>query len=201
MTSAAHTRPARTDDMLGAVIVYLINAISTAGRERHVCADLAAARKLVAHYNPYNNTRIDAYTVVVADGDTTTIEPCDLRGVAWCGCGDPDGSGCTVPAEPEPEPPAEPEVGDVVTYHGSITAEHFSTFYVREVIADGWYVITDLDYPAVTTLRPVRRASITPTGERIEVCECGHDMHRATRIGTCAAHPCECPLAHDDTNT
>lgn len=89
-------------------------------------------------------------------------------------------------------------IGDIVTYHGSITSEHWSTFYISAVEPSGRYELTDRDYPAVSVLRHVRRASFTPTGEHIDVCVCGHDAHNATHYGTCGAHPCECPLAHDD---
>jgi hypothetical protein len=89
-------------------------------------------------------------------------------------------------------------IGDIVKYHGSITSEHWSRFYVSAVEANGRYQLTDRDYPAVTVLRDVRRASFTPTGGHIDLCACGHDAHNATRVGTCGAHPCECPLTHDN---
>lgn len=89
------------------------------------------------------------------------------------------------------------QVGSVVRYHGSITSEHWSTFYISAI--DGArYELTDRDYPTVTVLRHVRRQSFTPTGELVDLCACGHDAHNATRYGTCGAHPCECPLTHDD---
>lgn len=90
------------------------------------------------------------------------------------------------------------QVGTVVRYHGSIASEHWSTFYVSAVEPSGRFELTDRDYPAVSVLRHVRRASFTPTGEHIDVCVCGHDAHNATQYGTCGAHPCECPLAHDN---
>lgn len=93
------------------------------------------------------------------------------------------------------------QIGDIVTYHGSITHEHGTVCYVREVEPSGRYTLVDRDYPAVTVLRHVRRVSFTATGGHIDVCVCGHDAHNATRIGTCAAHPCECPLAHDNEET
>lgn len=89
------------------------------------------------------------------------------------------------------------QVGSVVRYHGSITSEHWATFYIS-AIAGARYELTDRDYPTVTVLRHVRRESFTPTGEHIDVCACGHDAHRMSRLGTCDAHPCECPLTHDD---
>ncbi len=95
-----------------------------------------------------------------------------------------------------------PTVGTVVRYHGSITGEHWATFYISAIEPDGRYELTDRDYPMVTTLRHVRRQSFTPTGEVITVCVCGHDAHRATRTGGhCDASTCPCPLTHDNGET
>lgn len=200
MTTAAYTRPTRPTDAVGAVIVWLINAISTVGREVHICADLGTARRLVAHYRPFNNTRIDGYLITAITDGTTTIEPADLRGVPWCPCGDPDGTGCTIPPPAEPEPEPDPQVGDIVRYHGRNRAEHFATFYIRKVEAPDLYAITDLDYPGVTTLHLVARHSITLTGQRIELCDCGHDRNRAAAGTYCACIGCGCTTTHDDTN-
>lgn len=80
-------------------------------------------------------------------------------------------------------------VGTIVKYHGSITSEHWSTFYVADTDEQGRYTIIDRDYPQVTTLRQVRRASITPTGETTELCACGHEVAYTLRDepGVCGA--------------
>lgn len=90
------------------------------------------------------------------------------------------------------------QIGTVVSYHGSITHEHWATFYISAVEPSGRFELTDRDYPTVTVMRHVRRTSFTPTGEHVDVCACGHDAHSAGPSSTCGAHPCECPLNHDD---
>ena len=72
------------------------------------------------------------------------------------------------------------QVGSVVRYHGSITSEHWATFYISA--QDGArYELTDRDYPTVTVLRHVRRESFTPTGETVDLCACGHETGRTIR--------------------
>lgn len=67
------------------------------------------------------------------------------------------------------------QVGSVVDYHGSITSEHWSTFYVSEIGADRRLTLIDRWYPTVTVLRRVGRANVTPTGEVLDLCACGHE--------------------------
>lgn len=82
-------------------------------------------------------------------------------------------------------------VGDVVDYHGSKPYLHGEYVVVeagdRLVIRDHWY-------PA-TALRNVRRTSVTPTGEWVPVCRCGHPhVHPITgATGHCPRIGCQCP--------
>lgn len=61
--------------------------------------DLAAARRLIAHYEPYNNTRIDAARIVRVEDGTTWLTPADLTidgGYRYCPCGGSE-TDCTRP--------------------------------------------------------------------------------------------------------
>lgn len=85
-------------------------------------------------------------------------------------------------------------VGAMVTYHGSITTEHWAPFYIAAVAADGRLTLIDRDYPNVTTLRQVRPNSVTPTGETIQMCACGHEAGAARHnwSGHCELRSCTC---------
>lgn len=72
-------------------------------------------------------------------------------------------------------------LGAIVRYHGRITSEHWSTFYIHAVTGNR-YTLIDRDYPTVTVLRHVSRTSITPTGEVLALCdECHHQAIHAHR--------------------
>lgn len=85
-------------------------------------------------------------------------------------------------------------VGAVVRYHGSITSEHWSTFYIAAVDDRGRLTLIDRDYPNVTTLRQVRPNSVTPTGETVDMCDCGHEAGapRGNWSGHCELRGCDC---------
>lgn len=89
---AESRRATRPYDTVGAIVVHFSNAISNRpGMTRtRVRDDIDSARRLVAHYQPYNNTRIDADVIVrIADG-TTYLTPVDLRvdgAYRFCPCG------------------------------------------------------------------------------------------------------------------
>lgn len=89
------------------------------------------------------------------------------------------------------------QVGSVVRYHGSITSEHYATFYIAAI--DGPRLrLVDRDYPAVGILSNVRPGHVTPTGETVHLCGCGHevahclDMPGMHRPNVCGATPCPC---------
>jgi hypothetical protein len=69
--------------------------------------------------------------------------------------------------------------GALVTYHGRRLGERGSIFYVADVDDDG-YTIIDKDYPGVTTMYGLSRRLIRPTGDRIDLCGCGHEAGRRT---------------------
>lgn len=88
-------------------------------------------------------------------------------------------------------------VGAVVRYHGSITSEHYATFYIQAI--DGPRLrLVDREYPAAGILRNVHPGHVTPTGETVDLCACGHevahclDMPGMYRPTTCGATPCPC---------
>lgn len=86
--------------------------------------------------------------------------------------------------------------GALVSYHGRRPGERYTTFYVASVDEDG-YEIVDRNYPTVTTLYPVSRQHITPTGVSIVLCLCGHEAGwsgRTTNYGYCEVQPCDCRL-------
>lgn len=67
--------------------------------------------------------------------------------------------------------------GALVTYHGRRLGERNSIFYVATV-EDDEYTIIDRDYPGVTTMHGLSRNVIRPTGDRIVLCDCGHEAGR-----------------------
>ncbi len=72
-------------------------------------------------------------------------------------------------------------LGAVVRYHGRITSEHWSTFYIA-AIDNARYTLIDREYPNVTVLRQVARTSITPTGEVVPMCgDCHHEARPSQR--------------------
>lgn len=81
--------------------------------------------------------------------------------------------------------------GTVVRYHGSITSEHWATWIVSDIAEDGRYTLTDRDYPH-STLKQVRRASITPTGETVDLCACGHRVDLFLTDGRYVNEPTVC---------
>jgi len=92
------------------------------------------------------------------------------------------------------------QVGALVRYRGRISYERGNAFYISAVKLSpdhryDTYTLIDRDYPSVTVLRKVGRGSIVPTGETIEMCECGHEAGNPGRggsLGYCEATPCEC---------
>lgn len=66
-------------------------------------------------------------------------------------------------------------VGAMVRYHGTIASEHWAPFYISAIDDRGRLTLIDRDYPNVTTLRGVRPGSVTPTGEMLDLCGCGHE--------------------------
>jgi hypothetical protein len=72
--------------------------------------------------------------------------------------------------------------GTVVRYHGSIEHEHWAPWIITSIAEDGRYTLTDRDYPQ-SVLRQVRRASITPTEETVDMCACGHPADRILSYG------------------
>lgn len=82
-------------------------------------------------------------------------------------------------------------VGAVVRYHGSITTEHYATFYIQAVEGPRLR-IADVDYPTSGVLSNVHPGHVTPTGETLNLCVCLHDVGRVTVYGYCAAVGCDC---------
>lgn len=83
-------RAAHSGDTVGSIVIRFSNAISSRPsaifRTR---PDVAAARRLVAHYQPYNNTRIDAYAITRIEDGYTYSTPADLTidgGYRFCPC-------------------------------------------------------------------------------------------------------------------
>lgn len=71
--------------------------------------------------------------------------------------------------------------GALVSYHGRRLGERNTIFYVTDVDQDDdedGYTIVDKDYPGVTTLHGLDRSIIRPTGDRIDLCDCGHEAGR-----------------------
>jgi hypothetical protein len=90
-------------------------------------------------------------------------------------------------------------VGAIVKYHGSIASEHYATFYIQSI--DGPKLrIVDREYPAVGILTNVHPGHVTPTGELLDLCACGHEVslylhsevHLIDEPTTCGVHPCGC---------
>lgn len=83
--------------------------------------------------------------------------------------------------------------GVLVTYHGSIAHERGNLFYVAAE-GTGRYLLIDRDYPNVTQLRGVRRASVHATGQTVNLCDCGHEAGapRQTWDGCCEIRTCDC---------
>ncbi len=81
--------------------------------------------------------------------------------------------------------------GTVVRYHGSITTEHWATWIVVVAMTDGRYVLMDREFPT-QIMRQVRRASITPTGETLDMCSCGHPVEMFLNGGTYVQEPTVC---------
>lgn len=72
--------------------------------------------------------------------------------------------------------------GSVVRYRGSLT-DHHGIKIVLACTVDG-YVLADREYPYEQfTLAHVRPESITPTGETVALCDCGHETPGAGRTG------------------
>jgi hypothetical protein len=92
------------------------------------------------------------------------------------------------------------QVGALVCYRGRIRYEQGNVFYISAVEESpdhryDTYTLIDRDYPSVTVLRQVSRGSIVPTGETIDMCDCGHEAGNPGRGGSsgyCEAQPCEC---------
>ncbi len=73
-----HAQRATVDDTVGRIRITFRNAIN--GRCTHrYRLDIAAARRLVAHFHPYNNTDYSADVVVDTDGIRTATQALDLR--------------------------------------------------------------------------------------------------------------------------
>ena len=79
-------------------------------------------------------------------------------------------------------------VGAVVTYHGSLADQHFATYYIQ-AIGNG-LTIVDTHCPWFA-LQRVHPSSVTPTGERLTLCACGHDVELRVN-GYCQVVPCGC---------
>lgn len=92
----------------------------------------------------------------------------------------------------DPPPPADIRVGDVVDYHGSITTHH-GEFVVAAV--DGARLTLRDHWSPDIRLSRVRLASVTPKGEWVPVCRCGHPhTHPGTgATGSCPRIGCQCP--------
>lgn len=88
-------------------------------------------------------------------------------------------------------------IGAMVRYHGSITSEHWAPFYISAIDETGRLTLIDRDYPQVTTLRGVRPGSVTPTGEILNLCECGHEVafNGSTYSSNCGV--CGLTCTHD----
>lgn len=80
--------------------------------------------------------------------------------------------------------------GAVARYHGSITTEHWATWIVVLHLRNG-YVLMDREFPT-QILRQVRRASITPTGETLDMCSCGHPVEMFLNGGQYVQEPTVC---------
>lgn len=95
--TSEHGRPAAADDEVGRIRITFRNAING----RRVCryrSDIVAARQLVAHFRPYNNTDIYADVVTDTDGITTQTEDLDLKvdgRFVFCRCFNDDEEKCT----------------------------------------------------------------------------------------------------------
>lgn len=74
-------RATRTGDTVGHVEVTFINAItSRPSRITRTRPDVAAARRLVTHFQPYNNTGISAAVIVRVEDGFTYLAPVSLGG-------------------------------------------------------------------------------------------------------------------------
>jgi hypothetical protein len=85
--------------------------------------------------------------------------------------------------------------GSIVDYHGSRTAEH-GEHVVTEVNEHDRYGIANRDYPNFSLTR-VRGESLTPTGETVTLCGCGHErdrdhMSRYADQRVCPVTSCRC---------
>jgi hypothetical protein len=89
---------AREGDAVGLIEIMFTNATSTRGGQRRTRPDLVSARRLAAHFNPYNNTRIEAWQIVRTDGVKTVSRAVDLRvddRFVFCRCFQDDEQRCT----------------------------------------------------------------------------------------------------------
>lgn len=90
-------------------------------------------------------------------------------------------------------------VGAVVSYHGSIASEHYAAFYIAAIEGNRLRLV-DRDYPAVGVLSNVHPGHVTPTGEMLGLCACGHEVslylyseaHLIDEPAVCGATPCSC---------
>lgn len=89
---------AHEGDAVGLIEIMFTNAISAHGGKRRTRPDLASARRLAAHFRPYNNTRIEAWQIVRTDGVKTVSRAVDLRvdgRFIFCRCFCDDETRCT----------------------------------------------------------------------------------------------------------
>ncbi len=99
--------------------------------------------------------------------------------------------------------PAGVHLGALVGYRGRIRSEHWSTFYVADVDDRNRLTLVDRDYPNVTMLRQVAPGHVVPTGDRVDLCECGHEAGnpgQGWNLGHCELRDCGC-LLHDTSRT
>ncbi len=92
-----HTQRATVDDEVGRICIWFRNAINGRRIRRHR-PDLAAARRLIAHFRPFNNTDYSADIVVDTDGIRTVTKAIELRvdrRFVFCRCFNDDENTCT----------------------------------------------------------------------------------------------------------
>ena len=95
----------------------------------------------------------------------------------------------------EREQPAELRIGDVVDYHGSMATE-YGEYIVAGIDPDDDRLALRHHYYPEFNLARVRRASVTPTGQRVSICvACRHPQAHPQRVtnGACPRIGCGCP--------